>query len=305
MGDHILPQVLLRGFAYNSFVNKQDAQIKVLTQTGVSIGLVKDLYQQNMFYSRETEAMLDHDYEQPFGIIKKKLIESLIVSDLDEYSLSTIEYFLLIKFFVILWRRNEVHIEKTVGIVKAIMEDSYLRPMLKPENQNKTSDELTNSIKQNLQEEVYHKIISETNNDDPTVQKTFHLYTPIIVINHCEITFPLHNKYATAQQRINEDPEYPRMTIEPITNRIYMVFKRQESHYDEKTQVPIKVIHLHETFDVEAMIGLYLIPGLKSIVVDDSNWVFVNDIMDNIFDKRKLVGKRKLQSLLQKLEIEL
>lgn len=298
-----MPQVLLRGFAYNKWKRKSEAKVKVLKKQETLDDFIVNVFQENEFYSRETESTLDREHEQPFGLIKKRIEIELLKEKATVFPMIREEYLKIIRFFVVMWRRNNYHIDNTLHFVRSIYDDPLMRSKMQPQYQNIASEDLIDSIKTELQHDVYQKTIMETTDTDPTVQKQYRYYISKLVVNETNMSFPLHSKHSTVIQWANDSEEYPRLVLEPITNHIFMVFIKQNHEREESENVDIEVIYLTDIRDIEALITLYLIPSVTAVVYDDSNYEFVCEIMSHIDDKRKVTGNVKTKTLLDKLGI--
>lgn len=271
MGDHILPQVLLRGFSINNPFKKEDYKIMILTPEKTIQDKIRFQYQEENFYSRETEHLLDKKFENNFGRIKKKIVDELLNTEVDTFRLKKDDFYELILFFVTMWRRNDVQIEKTMTVSKFFLNNPILRSKMLPMYQQMSTEDL---IKLNINEvkrQLYDNIINMTNRNDPTVIKTYRDYIPVVLINKTDILFPLHNKYATVHYIFKtKDEEYPDFTMEPITNRIMMLFVKKINHGSDDDIKKIKVIRVNSSEEIKLIINLYIIDSVKSVVVDKS-----------------------------------
>ncbi len=273
MGDHIIPRVLLRGFVTKMTKNRDDARLIVLTPEGIINGKNKNLYQEADFYPKEVEEILNHKYEQPFGLLKKRLVEELNDSKANTFTMSKSEYINLVMFIIIMWRRNDVQLEKMDMISRKILNNSYLRTMMKDEFKNISTEELIESKKKEMQSTVFKFAIENTTENDPTVQKNIKDYIPKIIVNHSNINFPLHCKYSTSMYlSLKREEEYPDFNMEPITNRVFVIFLKSKEHgkFVEDT-FNVDVIHIDSDEEAKMFINIYIIGSAKSYVVDKTN----------------------------------
>ena len=198
MGDHILPQVLLRGFSLNKNASRNKQKIMVYNREKCKTSRISSLYQQDDFYSRDTELHLQREYETPFAVLKKNMEDLLLEKPPKEYIISKNDLLLLIRFFVVMWRRNDEQLDKAKNILDKIVSNPRMREMMIPKYRNLTTDQMISLNNRKAQHDFYKKVILQTTNEDPTVLKTYRDYIPIIVVNKTCINFPLHNKYTIA-----------------------------------------------------------------------------------------------------------
>lgn len=277
MGDHIIPQVLLRGFSYNKHVSKQNQKIKMLTPNKLIRDKISELYQKMGFYSRDTESFLDEFYENPFGKLKVKFENQLISDTNFKFEMSEDDYWFLLRFFVVMWRRNDKQINDAILFAKNFLDDPAYRGMMLDQYKNTSSEELIKLTENKLREELYKEAVYSTTNKDETVLKTYKDYLPSVIINKSTIHFPLHNKYATILNYKNASDSHPDISIEPITNRIWVVLRKNINHRSHMDKVIIPVKYIENDEIIADLIRLYVLDSSSSVVVDDTNFDIVKN----------------------------
>jgi hypothetical protein len=296
MGDHIIPRVLLRGFSYNEHVSKSNQKINMLTPDKLIKGKINDLYQQLGFYSRETESILDREYESPFGNIKVKLREYFATEGKDEFILKNENYRFLLRFFVVMWRRNDKQINDAIAFAKNMLDNPVYRTMMLEKYKNVSSSELIKRTENELREELYRTAVKNTTDEDETVMKTYEDYLPVLIVNETDINFPLHNKYATILDFQSNSENHPDISIEPITRSLWMVLRKRMKHNTHGDEISIPVKYVKDEEIIKDMIRLYVLDSASSVVVDDTNLELVEDRLRrpdlNTFSKNSKRTKR-------------
>lgn len=288
--DHIIPKFILRGFAINPEANKQNQKIMIYNRETKEIKIEKiaDAYALRDFNSPELEKLLAQEYESKVAKIFQRITDCAL-SNKKNITLSNSEYRLLFRFFVIMWRRNDIQIDKArkmcvelENMLKDIFGESYY-DMLKHEFKNITIEDMFNEQKDEIMRIFYEKAISETNDDDPTVLKTIKYYQPFIVHNKSNINFLLHNTYATLRyflqknQQEVENSDIPSIMIYPISNKLCFCMLISEKEIDiNKEYFNLSI----ETCDEDDKIKEFFIDGYitntaTSLVVDNTNVEFV------------------------------
>ena len=155
--------------------------------------------------------------------------------------------------------------------------------MMKPEYKGYSFEKMFDEKSDDVRKTFYDKVISETDDNDPTVQKTIKHYPPFIVHNKSKIHFLLHNTYATlryfvpkTQQEIY-DSDFPSIMIYPISNTLCFCMLLSEKEVDisqENFNIPIEVCDKDE-FIKEHFIDGYITKTATSFVVDETNIDFV------------------------------
>ena len=290
--DHIIPQFILRGFAINPTANKQNHRIMIYDRATKQVHTEKiaDAYAIRDFNSPETEKYLAHEYESGVAKIFQRIADNA-ANNQKNVILSNSEYKLLFRFFVIMWRRNNIQLDKAkeMGVqlenfMKSIFGERY-QEMLKPEYKNYSFERMFEERKDDLRTAFYDKVIPETTDDDPTVQKTIKYYPPFIVHNKSKIHFLLHNTYATLryfvpkEQKEIYDYDVPSIMIYPISNTLCFFMLRSEKEIDitkEEFTIPIEVWDKDEDIKQHLIDG-YITQVATSFVVDDTNINFVKN----------------------------
>ncbi|MDE6945859.1 MAG: DUF4238 domain-containing protein [Anaeroplasmataceae bacterium] len=288
--DHIIPKFILRGFAINPEANKQNQKIMIYNKETKQIKTEKiaDAYALRDFNSPELEKLLAQEYESKVAKIFQR-ITNRALSNKKNITLSNSEYRLLFRFFVIMWRRNDIQIDKArkmcvelENMLKDIFGESYY-DMIKPEFKNITIEDIFNEQKDELMRIFYEKSIAETNDDDPTVLKTIKYYQPFIVYNKSDIHFLLHNTYATLryflpkQQKEVEYTDIPSIMIYPISNKLCfcMLFSKNEIDINQESfNLSIETWNNNDKIK-EFFIDGYITNTATSLVVDNTNVQFV------------------------------
>lgn len=290
--DHIIPQFILRGFAINPTASKQNHRIMIYDRLTKQVHTEKiaNAYAIRDFNSPETEKYLAHEYESGVAKIFQRIADNA-ANNQKSVVLSNAEYKLLFRFFVIMWRRNNIQLDKAkeMGVqlenfMKSIFGKRY-QEMLKPEYKDYSFERMFEERKDDLRTAFYDKVIPETTDDDPTVQKTIKYYPPFIVHNKSKIHFLLHNTYATLryfvpkEQKEIYDYDVPSIMIYPISNTLCFCMLRSEKEIDitkEEFTVPIEVWDKDEDIKQHLIDG-YITQVATSFVVDDTNINFVKN----------------------------
>lgn len=290
--DHIIPQFILRGFAINPTASKQNHKIMIYDRATKQVHTEKiaDAYAIRDFNSPETEKYLAHEYESGVAKIFQRIADNA-ANNQKSVVLANAEYKLLFRFFVIMWRRNNIQLDKAkeMGVqlenfMKSIFGERY-QEMLKPEYKDYSFERMFEERKDDLRTAFYDKVIPETTDDDPTVQKTIKYYPPFIVHNKSKIHFLLHNTYATLryvvpkEQKEIYDDDVPSIMIYPISNTLCFCMLRSEKEIDitkEEFTIPLEVWDKDEDIKQHFIDG-YITQVATSFVVDDTNINFVKN----------------------------
>ncbi|MFW6272934.1 MAG: hypothetical protein ACOC2U_04050 [bacterium] len=304
MGDHILPQVLLRGFKINNPKNKNNSVIRILTKDAVKQLKIVNAYQKEEFYTRFIETQLNRSFENKFGIIKELLKESIEKEKGRQIEFSMSRYMQLLKFFVVMWRRSDVQIEQMENMLKSVLDNKIIRENMMKEFKNKPTDEFISEKNEILKTGFYSKMIKETNNKDKTVLKMLNNYNPLIIYNTSDISFPLHNKYATVIQTNNSDEEYPLLSIQPITDRIFLLYFNKDKFvgprdFLEKDKVKMDVLNVDSRQKIKSLINIYIITSANSVVIDDSNYSIVRKRLLTQTNEHKMALKNALRDFVK------
>jgi hypothetical protein len=300
MGDHIIPQVLLRGFSINPDVNNKKQKIMYFNGEKASVGKICNLYQKDNYYSRDVETELDRKFEQPFGVIKKNMVDTFLNKNETVYEIAKEDYYKLIKFFVIMWRRNDIQMRKLEQMTELVLVNPNIRKYMKKEFQRLSPKKMFSNHEQELREAVYKNVIYTTTNSDPTVKKSVYDYYPLIVVNKTAVHFPLHSKYASVNQYTSRDVLYPDFTIEPITKDLFVILRIKKKHGLFNSNIlKIPVVNVYDEDLIKGIIKLYLLGDTDSVVVDETNLEIVQnrlkDFVGNRLDVSSPQGEETLE----------
>lgn len=290
--DHIIPQFILRGFAINPAANKQNQKIMIYDKDTKQVHTKKiaDTYSLLDFNSPETEKYLANEYESKVAKIFQRASKAASEKQ-QSISLSNKEYKMLFRFFVIMWRRNNIQLEKAkeMGIqlenmLKSLFGNHY-KELLKPEYKDYSFEKMFDEKMDDVRKALYDKVIPETKDDDPTVLKTIKHYSPFIVNNTSNIHFLLHNTYATLRYMVPKSQneiyaeDIPSIMIYPISKTLCfcMILKEKETDTDkEEFNIPIEAWCNDEDIKLHFIDG-YITQTAKSFIVDETNIDFIKN----------------------------
>lgn len=282
--DHIIPRFVLKGYALNPSAEAKEQEIQILDRKtkNISVQKIKEAYAIEDFNSGQTERFLCKEYETKIARIFQR-IKKRAEDNENHVVLSNDEYKLMFRFFVIMWRRNDIHVDKRKTLLKnfhnlmSTMYGDNLQKMLKPEYRNSDIDQLMEEELNKHRKDFYDIIIAQTNENDPTVRKTILNYKPFIVYNKSNINFTLHNTYGTTIYMVNPgettDNVEPFRIIEPITNKLcFSLFCTSEkiSLEEKNYKIEIKTIE-GDNYIREHFVEEYITAQATSFVVDDTN----------------------------------
>jgi hypothetical protein len=270
VGNHILPQVLLRGYRIDKSSKKQNARIRVLTKQGVEEGKVKYLFQEKNFYSNRVERYFAEKYEDFFGKFLVKL-SNCTKRESDSFIITKEDYLYLIRFFTIMWRRNDEQVKKFVQTSKDILDNPSWRDKMLPEYKKIPTEEIINNTVEEFKDKLFSRVIDDTNDTDPTVQKVFNNYKPLIIVNKTGISFPLHNKYASVINGESNDSEYPIVSFEPLSKDKILLFIRTDNYDINSKKFNIELRYVKDKQFIETLIRLYILDSAEKIVIDKTN----------------------------------
>ena len=202
---HFIPKFILKGFSFNPKANKNEQLITIYNKktNKFSNEKINFSFAEKDFNSEETETILGEQYENIIARVFQR-IKKRAYSKESDVVLSNEEYRLLFRFFTIMWRRNDIQLERinemaiNINNEMETMFGNNFKNMLRPEYQDKNLTDLIKSNIENIKKPLYDKIIKDTTDDDETVQKTILNYIPTIIYNKSNIHFLLHNTYGTA-----------------------------------------------------------------------------------------------------------
>ena len=288
--DHIIPQFILRGFAINPAANKQNQKIMIYDKDTKQVHTKKiaDTYYLLDFNSPETEKYLANEYESKVAKIFQRASKAASEKQ-ESISLSNKEYKMLFRFFVIMWRRNDIQLEKAkeMGIqlenmLKSLFGNHY-KEMLKPEYKDYSFEKMFDEKIDVVRKTLYDNIIPETKDDDPTVLKTIRYYSPFIINNTSNIHFLLHNTYATLRYMVPKSQneiyaeDIPGIMIYPISKTLCFCMLLSEKEIDtdkEEFNIPIEVWCNDNDIKLHFIDG-YITQTAKSFIVDKTNIDFI------------------------------
>lgn len=287
--DHYIPQFILRGFAINENLPKDKQVICVLdskTKT-VENKLISNSFMQIDYNSKETEQFLAQDIESKIGNIFNRI--KIAASNNQKYiELKDYEYKALFRFFVIMWRRNAIQINKmkeVIDLAELIINNPNMQNM---QNNNIPLGRLFEENKDVFRKTFFDLVIPQTTNTDETVLKTILNYTPFIIKNETDLHFILHNAYSTLnyfvkQNTVVTENDAPYFMIYPISKTLCfgLLCNQTQTDLNKKTYiVPF------ESWDKESiksfLINGYVLPTAEYYVVDETNYAAVLDALKTI-----------------------
>lgn len=282
--DHIIPRFVLKGYALNPSEKADEQEIWILDRKtkDISVQKIKEAYAIEDFNSKQTERLLCEEYETKVARIFQR-INKRAEDNENHVVLSNNEYKLLFRFFVIMWRRNDIHIDKSKILLKdihntmrAILGDN-LQKMLKPEYRDLDINQLMEEELNKHMKDLYDKIIAQTDENDPTVKKTILNYKPFIVYNKSNINFILHNTYGTTIYMVKPGETTnnvePFRIIEPISNKLcFSLMLTSEKVSLEEKAYKIEIKTIDDDNDIkEHFVEEYITGQATSFVVDGTN----------------------------------
>lgn len=282
--DHIISKFILKGFALNSdaSANEQEVMIYDKNKKEQTIQKISKAYAIEGFNSPETETLLANEYENKVAIIFQRIKKRATDNEKDVV-LSNEEYKLLFRFFIIMWRRNDIQLEKSKELAKKFMPkvEKFVKTlsgidmndMLKDEYKNMSYEEMFDTKQEDLRIPLYDKIITKTTIDDPIVQKTLVNYFSAIILNNSNTHFLLHNTYAT-NLHLGPiiDEEFPDYMILPISNKLcfFLMLSKQKIDLTKETyKLPIDIYP--DDIIKKIFIERYITKTATSFVVDETN----------------------------------
>lgn len=286
---HFIPKFILKGFSYNPNADKNQQSITIYNKktNKFSNELINFAFAEKDFNSDETETILGEQYENIIARVFQR-IQKRAYSNEKDVVLSNEEYRLLFRFFTIMWRRNNIQLEKINEMAMNINNEmktlfgNNFKNILRPEYQDINLTNLIKSNIENIKKPLYDKIIKDTTDDDETVQKTILNYIPTIVYNKSNVHFLLHNAYGTLRyiKKANEeiqDSDFPQTFIEPISKDLCFCLLLTQNQIDikkDKFKIKIEVWESDEDI-IKFFIKDYLTKTATSYVVDETNYRYV------------------------------
>jgi hypothetical protein len=280
MKNHIIPKVLLKGYAFNEKENR----IKFLEKDEIKDGNISNLFQIREYYNDETEFILNQQFESDYGRIRKIIIESELEKNKEKVILSSKEYNHLIRFYTIMWRRNDENYNNNKILLKNIIK-SQIDLGLLPSNFN--LEDAVDNIE--IQHQLFENMAKLTKPNDPVIIRTMSWYKPYLIFNESDISFPLHSKIGTINKFDTEDPLFPRMLMEPVTKNILLLLILNENvKQNNINNKAINKIYLDDRNMIELIIKFYIVRTSTKVVVDDSNIEFIRYVLSNDIENIQL-----------------
>ncbi len=185
-----------------------------------------------------------------------------------------------------MWRRNDIQVDKMKEVsrlvndyIKNLVGEKQYKKMLRPEYRDASIEqEMDNRINE-IKKSFYDRVIQQTKDDDPTIQKTIKNYRPYIIYNKSNIHFILHNTYATLKylySNIQVD-DFPFLIIEPISNTLCLCLFLNENEIDQTQdyyEIPIEVLTDDDVVK-ECFVKGYITYTATSFIVDETNKDYV------------------------------
>ena len=253
---------------------------------------INDAYALEDFNSPETERYLANKYESKVAKLFQRISET-VNKDQKFVAFSESEYKLLIRFFVIMWRRNDIQLEKAKemasqfdNIMKSLSGVNYNK-LFNAKYDGQSVEKIFNDNIEDIRVSFYDKVIRETTNDDPTVLKTIRYYRPIIVENKSKIHFLLHNTYSTLRYMVPKnqlevsEADVPSIMLYPISRTLCfcLLYNGKGTELSKDTiDIPIECWNSDDDIKLHFIHG-YITPTAKSFIVDETNVEFVKESM--------------------------
>ncbi len=288
--DHIIPKFILKGFAINPNDEPDNQKVTIYdrkTQTTENVKIA-EAYAIRDFNSPETEKYLCDEYENKVAIIFQRIKKRAEDNEKDVV-LSNEEYKLLFKFFTIMWRRNNIHLEKARNIItkvetdlKNIFSENYEKMKIE-KYKNISLEKYFSNNETELRQKLYDKLILSTTENSESVLKNIKNYIPVVVHNQSKIHFILHDTYGTMDYIVKRESyevnefDFPVTIIEPISNNLCFCLTFCKDKIDlDKNEYKIKIENWDKNEQVKQFfIDGYLTPQATSFVVDETNIEFV------------------------------
>ena len=261
---------------------------------------INDAYALEDFNSDETERYLANKYESKVAKFFRRISETV---DMDQklVTFSESEYKLLIRFFVIMWRRNDIQLEKAKemasqfeNIMKSLSGVNYNK-LFNAKCDGQSFEKILNDNIDDIRVAFYDKVIRETTNDDPTVLKTIRHYRPVIVENKSKIHFLLHNTYSTLRYMVPKnqsevsEADVPSIMLYPISKTLCfcLLYNEKGTEFFKNTiDVPIECWSRDDDIKLHFIDG-YITQTAKSFIVDETNVEFVKRSLNCLIPKNR------------------
>lgn len=285
--DHYIPQFILRGFSVNpkEAKNKQEIYVYSKKTNEVKRQLIADSFMQVDYNSPETEKYLAQELETKVANIVQK-IKAEVNKENKIVDLEKNKYVLLIRFLVVMWRRNLIQVDRMKEIIDASEYISSIFSAFGTEEIN--VGKLYEENKDIFRKTFFDLAIRRTTKDDETVQKTIKYYKPFIVHNTSSINFIMHNTYSTLNYLSNKNDEvteqdFPIFMIYPISKTmcLCMLLNYKESDLTQNNYTIPIVTWSNEADIKQLLIDRYITPTAESFVVDETNLEYLQNLLNN------------------------
>ena len=291
--DHIIPKFILKGFAINPNDEPDNQKVTIYdrkTQTTENVKLA-EAYAIRDFNSPETEKYLCDEYENKVAIIFQRIKKRAEDNEKDVV-LSNEEYKLLFKFFTIMWRRNNIHLEKARNIItkietdlKNIFSENYEKMKIE-KYKNISLEKYFSNNETELRQKLYDKLILSTTENSESVLKNIKNYIPVVVHNQSKINFLLHNTYGTMKYNLKNgcyeasEFDYPINILEPISNKLcFNLMTCKDEINLNMSEYKISIEHWDNDEQIKQLFIIeYITAQATSFVVDKTN----RDLISNI-----------------------
>lgn len=285
--DHYIPQFILRGFSVNpkEAKNKQEIYVYSKKTNEVKRQLIADSFMQVDYNSPETEKYLAQELETKVANIVQK-IKAEVNKENKIVDLEKNKYVLLIRFLVVMWRRNLIQVDRMKEIIDASEYISSIFSAFGTEEIN--IGKLYEENKDIFRKTFFDLAIRRTTKDDETVQKTIQYYKPFIVHNTSNINFIMHNTYSTLNYLSYKNDEiteqdFPIFMIYPISKKLClcMLLNIEESNLAQNNYT-ISIETWSDEADIKRfLINGYITPTAESFVVDETNYEYLQNLLNN------------------------
>ena len=285
--DHYIPQFILRGFSVNpkEAKNKQEIYVYSKKTNEVKRQLIADSFMQVDYNSPETEKYLAQELETKVANIVQK-IKAEVNKENKIVDLEKNKYVLLIRFLVVMWRRNLIQVDRMKEIIDASEYISSIFSAFGTEEIN--IGKLYEENKDIFRKTFFDLAIRRTTKDDETVQKTIKYYKPFIVHNTSNINFIMHNTYSTLNYLSNKNDEvteqdFPIFMIYPISKKLCLcMLLNIEGSNLAQNNYTISIETWSDEADIKRfLINGYITPTAESFVVDETNIEYLQNLLNN------------------------
>lgn len=285
--DHYIPQFILRGFSVNpkEAKNKQEIYVYSKKTNEVKRQLIADSFMQVDYNSPETEKYLAQELETKVANIVQK-IKAEVNKENKIVDLEKNKYVLLIRFLVVMWRRNLIQVDRMKEIIDA---SEYISSIFSAFSTKEINiGKLYEENKDIFRKTFFDLAIRRTTKDDETVQKTIKYYKPFIVHNTSNINFIMHNTYSTLNYLSYKNDEiteqdFPIFMIYPISKKLClcMLLNIEESNLAQNNYT-ISIETWSDEADIKRfLINGYITPTAESFVVDETNYEYLQNLLNN------------------------